>query len=125
MLKVRADEFCIIGPLLAAGLFSALLLTGCGSQTGSVEGSILARSPVAGFQPLGFSSTVDLQARSNGRLVKSERVSPRKGFHFTAPPGNYKVVVVGLRKCAKDVVVKSGQSLTSNIRCSPAGPLAG
>ncbi len=124
MSKVRAHECCTIGPLLAAGLFSALLLGACGSQTGSVEGRILARSPVAGFQPLGFSSTVDLQARSNGKLVKSEKVPPKKGFYFTAPPGNYRVVVVGLRNCAKDVVVKSGQSLTSNIRCSPAGPLA-
>ena len=124
MWKVRACEYCTIGPLLATGLFSTRLLGACGSQTGSVEGSILARDPVAGFQPLGFSSTVDLQARSNGKLVKSEKVPPKKGFYFTAPPGNYRVVVVGLRNCAKDVVVKSGQSLTSNIRCSPAGPLA-
>ena len=124
MWKIRTHEGCTIGPLLLAGLFSALFFTGCGSQTGSVEGLILVRTPhVSGFHPLVFETTVNLRSRSNGKLIKSEMVPPRGKFHFTVAAGSYKVVVTGIRNCTEDVVVKSGQSLNSEIRCNPA-PLA-
>jgi hypothetical protein len=105
-----------------AAVAAALLLSGCSSGSGVVEGHVLIFSP-GGVHP-GSTTTVPIarftstvEAKRDGRVVASDTVLPGHRFRFVLPPGNYTFTATGAYNCGALVSVNAGRRSTVDVRC--------
>jgi len=99
---------------------AALILSGCGSGSGVVQGHVLIFSPVphvgSTTVPIArFTSTVE--AKKGDRVVAHERVLRGNQFRFTLPAGEYELTATGAYNCRASVTVRAGRTMTADVRC--------
>jgi hypothetical protein len=106
---------------LVIGVVGAVVLCGCSSAPGSVQGHVLIFSPVphpgsTTTLPVAHFPT-QVEAKAQGRVVATQGVPPGKEFHLALPPGAYTFDVVGVYNCVARATVRSGEIANTDVRC--------
>ena len=104
--------------LLLLGVVSVVVLSGCASATGSLQGHVLIGSLTSGGGTPMFRVTVEL-INDHHQVVAEKRITehglaPGTPFQFKVKPGTYRLVV---QKCSRQVTVRANQVAHADIAC--------
>lgn len=104
----------------ALGASLAAVETTSAPSPGTIQGQVLAESPVAGWHAM---SGVRLEVRSYGVVVTSSRVSRSGRFELSLSPGTYVLSIPGkecwinVKRRRNSVVVRSDRRSVVTLRC--------